>query len=98
MDEPKDVTIPVSWPNPAPTLQYSNQFVVEIRDTLVSLTFGQVSPVLIVGTPQEQHDHAVRLSETGLEAQDVTRVVLSMPVAVQLLQVLAQHIGQGDSK
>lgn len=98
MDEPKAVTIPFTWPNPPPTLRYSNQFVVEIRDTLVSLTFGQVSPVLMVGTPQEQHDHAVGLSETGLEVQDVTRVVLSMPVAVQLLQVLAQHIGQGDPK
>ena len=98
MDKPKDITIPVSWPSPAPTLRYSNQFVVEIRDTLVSLTFGQVSPVLFVGTPQEQHDHAVRLSETGLEVQDVTRVVLSMPVAVKLLEVLAQHVGEGDSR
>ena len=98
MDEPKAVTIPFTWPNPPPALRYSNQFVVEIRDTLVSLTFGQVSPVLMAGTPQEQRDDAVRLSEAGLEVQDVTRVVLSMPVAVQLLRVLSQHVGQENPK
>ena len=85
MDEPRADTTLVSWPSPPPTLRYSNLFVVEVRDTLVSLTFGQVSPVW--GTsPGPQ----------GVEARDVTRVVLSKPVAGQLLQVLAEHIGEEE--
>ena len=98
MDKPKEVVVPISWPNPAPTLQYSNQFVVEFRDTVVAFTFGQVWPTMVNGTLQEQHDRAVRLAETGLEVQDVTRVLLSRPVARQLLRVLEEHLGQEDSK
>jgi hypothetical protein len=91
-EEARDVSLPVVWvgAEEAP-LVFANQIIGQVgQQGEVVLTFGQLAPPTLVGTPEQMAEQAERISY--VPTKTVARLVITRPGLDQLIEVLKQTV------
>jgi hypothetical protein len=82
------VALPLEWHFPDDLVgRYANQLIVQMGPMECNLSFFEVRPPVIVGTPEQMQEQAKKL--TSIRAECVARIVAapeSIPMFISLLQ------------
>lgn len=74
---------------------YANQFVVTHNGQEFILVVGQITPPLLLGTPEQQAEQAKLLSFVPIKT--VARFAMTRERMEQLIKVLQEHLKQADA-
>ena len=94
-DTPAGKFLPIKWPE-AGVAVYANNLLTVSDDTSTYLTFCQISPPAVMGTPEEQ-----RQKLDGIEsvtAYPVARVVVSFETLRNIVKTLQSQIDRIDKR
>jgi hypothetical protein len=96
-EQPESLQVPLIWVGVDDTkILFANQFLGQVHQQDVILTLGQLSPPVLVGTPEERLEEATRLGYVPVKA--VARFGLTRQRLAELIGVLQQTAANYDAQ
>lgn len=97
MPDPNAIELPIVYTSldDQPVL-FANQFAIQFNQDEFILTVGQLQPPLLLGTPDQQHQQAARLTHVPIRV--LARVGMTRARIDELAKLLAEHLRRYDEQ
>ena len=94
-DMPEHVAVPIVWIGVEETpIEYINQFVSQVDGEGFIVTVGQLTPPVLMGTPDELREQAEAISHVSV--RPVVRLGLTAGKMMELVAILQANIDQAE--
>jgi len=94
-EKPIGKVLPIEWPE-SDVAAFANNLMVVSDGTSAYLTFCQMCPPVLLGTPQEQQEKLDQMN--NLKAHPVARIVVPIQTLRQVIEVLQLQVKRFDKK
>jgi len=74
----------------------ANQFIIQHEQSEFILTLGQMTPPILLGTPEERREQAQKLAYIPVKI--VARIAFTRDRLVELIQMLEEHLRKFDKQ
>ena len=89
--------LPIEWYVPETTItRYANNFVVQHTENEFFISFFEIVPPVVLGTPEQVQDRLQRIH--AVDARCVTRIVLTSERAKELAKILQTNLRNYEAK